>query len=67
MCLKKNIKNPVCETMVWSLVDRVKNLIEKNSAVRVRTWTVNVNTFLTTSIICLETEITVKDAISEGR
>ncbi len=22
-------KNPVCETVVWPLVDRVKNLIEK--------------------------------------
>ncbi len=29
MCLKKNEKNPVCETVVWSLADRVKNLIEK--------------------------------------
>ncbi len=28
---------------------------------------VNVNTFSTTSIICLEIEITVKDEISEGR
>ncbi len=26
---KKNEKNPVCETVVWSLADRVKNLIEK--------------------------------------
>ncbi len=26
---KKNGKNPVCETVVWSLVDCVKNLIEK--------------------------------------
>ncbi len=39
----------------------------KNSAVCVRTRTVNVNTFSTTSIIRLEIEITVKDEISEGR
>ncbi len=26
---KKNEKNPACETVVWPLVDRVKNLIEK--------------------------------------
>ncbi len=26
---KKNEKNPVCETVVWSLADRVNNLIEK--------------------------------------
>ncbi len=26
---KKNERNPVCETMVWPLADRVKNLIEK--------------------------------------
>ncbi len=26
---KKNEKNPVCETVVWSLADRVKNLIKK--------------------------------------
>ncbi len=26
---KKNEKNPVCETVVWPLVDRVKNLTEK--------------------------------------
>ncbi len=26
---KKNERNPVCETKVWPLVDRVKNLIEK--------------------------------------
>ncbi len=26
---KKNEKNPVCETVVWSLADRVKNLNEK--------------------------------------
>ncbi len=29
MCLKKKKKKPVCETVVWSLVDWVKNLIEK--------------------------------------
>ncbi len=29
MCLKKKWKKPVYETMVWSLADRVKNLIEK--------------------------------------
>ncbi len=30
ICLKKkNEKNPVCETLVWSLADQVKNLIEK--------------------------------------
>ncbi len=29
MCLKKNEKNPVCETAVWSLADRVENLIKK--------------------------------------
>ncbi len=29
MCLKKKWKNPICETVVWSMVDRVKNLIEK--------------------------------------
>ncbi len=29
MSLKKNEKNPVCETVVWSLADRVKNPIEK--------------------------------------
>ncbi len=38
----------------------------KNSAVCVRTRMVNVNTFSTTSIICIEIEITVKDEISEG-
>ncbi len=26
---KKKWKNPVCETVVWPLADRVKNLIEK--------------------------------------
>ncbi len=26
---KKNEKNTVCETVVWSLADQVKNLIEK--------------------------------------
>ncbi len=26
---KKNENNPVCETLVWSLADQVKNLIEK--------------------------------------
>ncbi len=26
---KKNFKNPVCETVVWPLADRVKNLIGK--------------------------------------
>ncbi len=26
---KKNEKNLVCETVVWSLVDQIKNLIEK--------------------------------------
>ncbi len=26
---KKNYKNTVCETVVWSLADWVKNLIEK--------------------------------------
>ncbi len=39
--------------------------LKKNFAVCVRTWTVNVNTFSTTSIICLEIEITVKDEILE--
>ncbi len=34
---------------------------QKNSAVCVRTRMVNVNTFSTTSIICLEIEITMKD------
>ncbi len=26
---KKNVRNPFCETVVWSLADRAKNLIEK--------------------------------------
>ncbi len=26
---RKKEKNPVCETVVWSLADQVKNLIEK--------------------------------------
>ncbi len=30
---KKNEKNLVCETVVWALADRVKNLIEKNDSV----------------------------------
>ncbi len=34
MCLeKKNEKNPVCETILWSLADRIKNLILKNNLV----------------------------------
>ncbi len=30
---KKNEKKPVCEIVVWSLADRIKNLIEKNDPV----------------------------------
>ncbi len=30
---EKNEKNPVCETVIWSLEDQVKNLIEKNDPV----------------------------------
>ncbi len=30
---KKKDKIPVCETVVWSLADRVENLIEKNDPV----------------------------------
>ncbi len=29
MWLKKKWKNPDCETVVWSLADQIKNLIEK--------------------------------------
>ncbi len=47
-----------------SLSDGKKNIFEeekkmKNSAICVRTRMVNMNTFSTTSIICLEIEITV--------
>ncbi len=30
MCSKENEKTPICETVVWSLADWVKKLIEKN-------------------------------------
>ncbi len=33
---KKNEKNPVCETVVWPLANRVKNLIEKKMTRSVR-------------------------------
>ncbi len=45
----------------------IKNQSKKISAACVRIPTVNVNTFSTTSIICLEIEITVKGEISEGQ
>ncbi len=46
----------------WKIIKKV----EKNLAVCVRTRTVNVDMFSSTSIICLEIEMTVKDEISEG-
>ncbi len=47
--LKKNLKTPVCETVVWPLANRVKNLIEKIMTRSVRQryglWWVNNVTF----------------------
>ncbi len=34
--LKRNEKNPVCESVMWSLADQVKNLIEKEMTRSVR-------------------------------
>ncbi len=70
---QQNKKNPLMLFKIFLAFAKVipefhkLSIIKKNSAVYVRTRTVNVNTFSTTSIICLEIEITMKDEISEGR
>ncbi len=60
-------KLPVWKIGVKNFEEKNNDETSKNSAVCVRTRTVNQNTFSTTSVICLEIEITVKDEISEGR
>ncbi len=40
---KENEKDLVCETVVWSLADRVRNLVEKNDPVcQTVIWSLNI-------------------------